>query len=278
MFDICVTIVNTNETELIKNCLKTLQADSAGSGLNIYTVIVDNSSSDNPSSLLQFNFANLNLILQKKNLGFGKSHDVAISSVDAKYYFILNPDTIFEPGQNFLRRLYDFMEANPKVGMAGPRIIYPDGSLQYSCWRFPTFLQPIFSRTKWGQKGKGKIIADRYLMKDFDHNQTIPVDCIMGSAMFVRKRAIDEVGAFDDFFWMYFEDMDWCKRMWEHGWAVYYAHDVVLKHYHGRASAKVPGIIKALIKNKFARVHLISWLKYFWKWRGNHKYYAEKWR
>ena len=101
MFDVCVTIVNTNETELIKNCLKTLQADSAGSGLNIYTVIVDNASTENISSLLRENFSKLNLILQKKNLGFGKSHNAAISSADAKYYFILNPDTTFEFGQNF---------------------------------------------------------------------------------------------------------------------------------------------------------------------------------
>jgi len=276
MHDICITIVNTNETELIKNCLKSLFADSNGSGLDIHTVIVDNSSSDNPSSLLQSNFANLNLILQKKNLGFGASHNIAISSIDAKYYFILNPDTVFDAGQNFLRRIYDFMEAHPKIGVAGPKIVYPDGSLQYSCYRFPSFWQPIYSRTKWGKNGNGKIIADKFLMKDFDHNRTMPVDWVMGSAMFIRKRAIDEVGMFDDRFWMYAEDSDWCRRMWEAGWAVYYTHDVVLRHEHGRASAKVPGIINALVKNKYARVHLISWLKYFWKWRGNHKYYAEK--
>lgn len=278
MFDICITIVNTNETELIKNCLKTLRSDSVGSGLNIYTVIIDNASTDDPSSLLRENFSQLNLILQKKNLGFGAAHNIAISSADASYYFILNPDTIFDSGQNFLRRLYDFMETYSQIGIVGPKIIYPDGSLQYSCYRFPSFWQPIYSRTKWGKAGKGKLIADRFLMKDFDHNKTEPVDWVMGSAMFVRKRAIDEVGMFDDRFWMYAEDSDWCRRMWENGWAVYYINDVVLRHYHGRASAKVPGVLNALIKNKYARVHLISWLKYFWKWRGNHKYYVEKWR
>lgn len=278
MHDICVTIVNTNEVELIKNCLRTMQADSVDSGLDIYTVIVDNASVENPASLLQENFLQLKLILQKKNLGFGRSHNTAIQSVDAKYYFVLNPDTTFEFGGHFFRSLYDFMEAHPKVGVVGPKIVYPDGSLQYSCYRFPSFWQPIYSRTKQGKVGKGKLIADRFVMKDFDHHKTIPVDWVMGSAMFVRKRALDEVGMFDDRFWMYAEDADWCRRMWEAGWAVYYMPEAVLKHLHIRASAKVPGVINALLKNKFARVHLFSWLKYFWKWRGNHKYYAEKWR
>ncbi|OGH88645.1 MAG: hypothetical protein A3J93_00940 [Candidatus Magasanikbacteria bacterium RIFOXYC2_FULL_42_28] len=272
MFDICVTIVNTNEKSEIERALTSLFLDSKNSGLNIATVIVDNASTDSVDDLTQ-KFSNLTVVKQAKNFGFGKSHNRAFATVDAKYYFVLNPDTEFSVGQNFLRQLYDFMEKNPKIGMAGPKIIYPDGSLQHSCWRFPTFLQPIFSRTKWGQKGRGKKVADHYLMKDFEHNQTMPVDCVMGSAMFARQLALAEVGGFDDRFWMYFEDMDWCWRMWQKGWAVYYFHAVVLRHVHGRASAKVPGVIMALIKNKYARTHFVSWLKYFWKWRGEYKFY-----
>lgn len=272
MFDICVTIVNTNEKKEIEQALTTLMADSKELNLKIAVVIVDNASLE-PIADLAGKFSDLIIVKQERNEGFGKSHNRAFVAAPAKYYFVLNPDTEFAAGQNFLRKLYDFMETHPRVGMAGPKIVYPDGSLQYSCWRFPTFLQPIFSRTKWGQKGRGKAVADHYLMKDFDHDQTMPVDCIMGSAMFVRKSALDEVGGFDDRFWMYFEDMDWCWRMWEKGWAVYYVHGVHLRHVHGRASAKVPGVIMALIKNRYARTHFISWLKYFWKWRGNHKYY-----
>lgn len=274
MYDICITLVNTNEQKEIEACLTSLLEDSKDSGLNLYAVIIDNASKESPVGLVSDKFGPMKLIIQKKNEGFGKSHNAAIKSVDAKYYFILNPDTTFTPGQNFLRRFYDFMEAHSKIGMAGPKIIYPDGSLQYSCYRFPSFWQPLFSRTKLGKSGKGKLIADDFLMKDFDHNHTMPVDWVMGSAMFARKRAIDEVGGFDDLFWMYAEDSDWCRRMWEAGWAVYYVHDIILKHVHGRASAKVPGVVNALLKNKYARVHLWSWLKYFWKWRGNHKYYV----
>lgn len=272
MVDVCVTIVNTNEKEAIKNCLYSFFEDTKNSGLNIEIVIVDNDSKDGIEEL-EKEFKNLKIIKQEVNAGFGKSHNKAIENTQAKYYFVLNPDTLFPENQSFLQKTYNFMESNPRIGAAGPKIVYMDGSLQYSCFRFPSFWQPIFSRTKFGKKGKGKEVADNFLMKDFDHNKTMPVDWIMGSAMFVRKKAIDEAGEFDDRFWMYAEDSDWCRRMWEKGWAVYYLHDVIIKHAHGRASAKVPGIINALVKNKYARTHLISWLKYFWKWRGNHKYY-----
>lgn len=274
MYDICVSLVNTNEREDIDRCLTSLYTDLKDKNFSLVIAIVDNASTDDIEGLLKEKFSDVVFLRQEKNEGFGKSHNLAMKKVEAKYYFILNPDTTFEPGSRMLQKMYDFMEANPKIGMLGPKIFYPDGSLQYSCWRFPTFLQPIASRTSMGKKGRGKKIADDFLMKDFDHEQTLPVDAIMGSAMFVRKAAIDEVGGFDDRFWMYFEDIDWCKRMWEHGWPVYYFPEVSLKHVHKRASAKVPGIVAALLKNRYARVHFISWLKYFWKWRGNHKFYA----
>jgi hypothetical protein len=213
-------------------------------------------------------YPTVNLILQKENLGFGKSQNAGMKSCEAKYFFALNPDTYFEPGKNIIRKMYDFMENHQKIGLIGPKVVYPDGTLQYSCYRFPSFWQPVFSRTKFGQKKYGKKINDQFLMKDFDHNQTQPVDWVMGSAMFVRNEAVKKVGMFDDRYWMYAEDSDWCRRMWEGNWPVYYVHDIVIQHAHGRGSAKVPGVFKALIKNKLARVHLLSWLKYFWKWKG----------
>lgn len=276
MYDVCITMVNTNEQDDIERCLDSLYRDMKGSTLKWTVVLVDNASDVDIEPILKEKFPEVKLVRQEKNEGFGKSHNRAIKHVDAKYYFVLNPDTTFENGGKLVERLHEFMENRPEVGMSGPKIVYPDGSLQYSCWRFPTFLQPIFSRTKWGKKGKGKETADRFMMKDFDHKKTLPVDAIMGSAMFVRKNAINEIGGFDDLFWMYFEDIDWCKRMWEEGWPVYYVHDIVLNHFHRRASAQVPGVINALVKNKYARVHFLSWFKYFWKWRGNHKYYGEK--
>ncbi len=275
MFDICVTMVNTKERAEIEKSLDTLYGDSVGSELNFGVVIIDNASGENVEDL-EKKYTNLKVIKQENNMGFGYSHNRAFEAIQAKYYFMLNPDTEFPSGQNFLSRMKRFMDENPKIGMAGPKIFYPDGSLQFSCYRFPSFFQPVFSRTSIGQTETGKKSTSRYLMKDFDHNRTMPVDWVMGSAMFFRREAYEQVGGFDERYFMYAEDSDLCRRLWEAGWAVYYVHDIYLRHTHGRASAKVPGVLRALITNPFTRVHIISWLKYFFKWRNNRRYYPHE--
>lgn len=113
-------------------------------------------------------------------------------------------------------------------------------------------------------------------MTDYDHNIERPVDWVMGSAMFVRQKSIDDVGLFDDRFFMYFEDCDWCRRMWDIYWQVRYLPSCVLYHKHKRDSAKVPGI-KAILQNPITRIHIKSWLQYWWKWKFQSKiYYKEK--
>lgn len=268
MKDINIVIVNYKMKDDIDKCLTSLFLDIKDSGLEIIVTVVDNASHDGIAELLKEKYPEVNFIQMPENEGFGHAQNAGMESCEAKYYFALNPDTEFLPNSNAIKKMFDYMEKHDKIGMIGPKIIYPDGSLQYSCYRFPSFWQPVFSRTKIGGEKLRNKMNDNFLMKDFDHNSTRPVDWIMGSAMFVRNKAVKEVGMFDNRFWMYAEDSDWCRRMWEAHWPVYYVHDIVIKHAHGRGSAKVPGIFKALIKNKLARVHLSSWLKYMWKWRG----------
>ncbi len=272
MKNICVTLVNTNEKEEILKALSTLFENSKNSGLDIGVVVVDNNSSDNVEELIEM-FPRVVVVKQEKNQGFGASHNRAFEAMEAEYYFVLNPDTEFFGEISVLKKMYDYMQAHSKIGILGPKIVYPDGSLQYSCFRFPLFVQPFFRRTLFGQIGRGKELNDKFLMKDFDHLTERPVDWLMGSALFVRAAALKDVGGFDKRFWMYAEDSDLCRRFWEKNWGVYYYPKAALQHTLGRASSRVPGIIYPLIKNKYARAHLLSWFKYFWKWRGNHKYY-----
>ena len=273
MLDLSVVIVNHKTKDLVNRCLDSLFLDATDSGLNFSTVVVDNASDDGLESLIKEKFPAVKFMSLAQNTGFGRAQNTGIKAAPAKHYFILNPDTYFPPNQTALRRLFDFMEEHPRVGVVGPKILYPDGSLQYSCYRFPSFWQPFFSRTKFGQSGLGQKINEWFLMKDFDHNTTSPVDWVMGSAMLARHEAVERVGVFDENFWMYAEDSDLCRRMWEAGWPVYYLPEVVVHHEHRRGSASVPGVFMALLKNKLSRIHLLSWLKYNWKWRNNKKYY-----
>ncbi len=272
MKDIAVIIVNYKMKAPIERCIASLMEDIKTSALSVQVVVVDNASDDGIESYLKSAYPEVRCIPLTENKGFGAAQNIGMSAVPATYYFALNPDTEFiEP--RTLQRLYEWMESHPRVGMVGPKIFYPDKTLQYSCWRFPTFWQPLFSRTTLGNKGIGKKRADHFLMKDFSHNETRPVDALMGSAMFVRGRAIQDVGMFDERFWMYFEDIDWSRSMWEAGWPVYYVHDICIQHTHGRGSAKVSGVIQSLLKNKLTRIHVMSWLAYMWKWRHNNVYY-----
>ena len=273
MVDINIVIVNYKMKTDIEKCLVSLYRDIENCGLDIAITVVDNNSEDEIDNFLKNIYPSVRCIMLNENVGFGQAQNRGMREIEAKYYFCLNPDTEFADGQSVMRKLYEYMEKHSKIGMVGPKVVYPDGELQNSCYRFPGFWQPIFSRTKLGQNKRGKKINDYYLMKDFNHNETRPVDWIMGSAMFVRDEAIKKVGMFDDRFWMYAEDSDWCRRMWEANWPVYYVHDIVIRHTHGRGSAKVPGVFRALLKNKLARIHLKSWLKYMWKWKGNNRYY-----
>lgn len=272
MPDVSIIIVNYKMKADIEQCLRSLYQDSAGSSYEVRVVVVDNHSEDGIEAWLKETYPQVTCIPLSENAGFGKAQNIGMKALAARYYFILNPDTVFLPSGRTIHRLVAWMDAHPKVGMVGPKIVYPNGALQSSCWRFPHLLQPLFSRSAWGKKGKGKKISDRFHMADWDHNRTQPVDCLMGSALFVRVKATETVGLFDEQYWMYFEDIDWCRRMWDAGWPVYYVHDVTLQHTHSRGSAKVPGLVAPLFKNSLARVHLVSWLKYVWKWRF-HSFY-----
>ena len=273
MFDVNIVIVNYNMKDDIGRCLDSLYQDIKDSQLNINIVVVDNASTDGSREFIHSRFPPVKYLEQEINRGFGFSQNVGLSSAEAKYYFVLNPDTYFFPGGNSIKKLFDFMEKEKKIGIVGPKILYPDGSLQYSCYRFPTLWHPFFIRTKLVNK-KGKKYQRYFAMKDYDHEESRPVDWLMGSAMFIRGQAIIEVGKFDEQFWMYYEDSDLCRRFWENGWSVYYFPKVSVEHTYSRSSAAVPGIFSALIKNKLARVHVLSWLN-MWKWSGNNKYYIE---
>lgn len=273
MKDIHIVIVNYKMKDDIDRCLQTLQVDIQRSGLDVSVVVVDNSkNSDGIKDLINESYPDVSYHDAGGNIGFGKANNQGLLLQDARYYFVLNPDTQFlNDTKSILYDLYTYMESTPDVGIVTPKLLNNDGSIQYSCNRFPKFLdQPlrrlnIEDRFNWIKRR-----VNQLLMTDFDHNSIIDIDWAIGAALFVRSQAIAEVGMFDDQFFMYFEDCDWCRRMWKHGWRVVYNAEIILHHGHRRQSADVPGIM-AVLKSPLTRIHIASWLKYFWKWRMRRK-------
>lgn len=277
MKDINIVFLNYLCKQDILQAIESLVGDIADCPYSVQMTVADNSQNiDGIEEDIRTQFPQVLYVNTGGNIGFGRGNTAGFKACPARYYFALNRDTIIPPNSRTIERIVRFMDEHPGIGCIGPKLLNMDGSLQYSCFRFDfssIFIKPLKQLNLDSKYISVKKYTDRLLMKDFDHNSTRPVDWVLGAAIVVRREVTQTVGWFDERYFMYIEDCDWCHEMWEKGWPVYYVHDIVIKHMHARDSAKVPGI-KAIVTNKLARIHMVSWVKYMWKWRGNHKYYA----
>lgn len=278
MKDINIVYVNYLTKDDLLKSVESLFCDISNCPYDVQVTVVDNSQNqDGLKEALATKFPKVTYIGTMENVGFGKGNSIGFQAVPARYYFALNRDTIIPTNTRVVERIIKFMDEHPKIGCIGPKLINMDGSLQSTCYRFDlkSIIIKPFKQISFDKKYNWvKKYTDRLLMKDFDHNKVRPVDWVLGAAMIVRKEVVDEIGWFDERYFMYLEDCDWCRTMWEHGWPVYYVPEIVIQHAYARESAKIPGIFKALLKNKLARLHLLSWVYYMWKWRGKNKYFT----
>ncbi|MFA6416731.1 MAG: glycosyltransferase family 2 protein [Patescibacteria group bacterium] len=262
--DLSIIIVNYKSKDKLKNCLNSIfKADWLGVGLEV--IVVDNFSQDNLSNL-EIEYPNLRLISSSCNLGMGGGNNLGIEAATSEYVLVLNPDTII--GKDAALTLLNYLKNNPGVGLLGPKLLYPDGSLQLSCSNFPGFFIPILRRTFLGNYFKK--IRDDFTMNDFDHNSIKEVDWLMGSCLMFRKKQITPKNEefrprFDERYFMYFEDTDLARTFKSHGLKVIYNPEAVVIHDHARESAKHPWYI-AIFTDRLAWIHISSWFKYFIKW------------
>jgi exopolysaccharide biosynthesis polyprenyl glycosylphosphotransferase len=250
-----ITIVNTNETKLLIRCLNSILEQEIHTDYRI--AVVDNNSQDRVIELLKREYPDVAIIAKKSNDGYASAVNAAIRALDADYVLVLNPDIIVKPGA--LDVAVGFMEENKDVGIAGLKLLNPDGTVQYSCRTFYTLPTILLRRTFLGKLFPNSSILTRHLMSNWDHNSVRDVDWVLGACMMVRRTALQEVGLMDERFFLYFEDVDWCYRMKRCGWRVSYLSESEMIHDHQRKSAK--GFI-----SKSQIYHLKSALRFYNKW------------
>ena len=210
-------------------------ADGGRRWATVETVVVDNASSDGSADMVAFEFPGLRLVRLPVNTGFSGGNNVALEDFDADYALLLNSDATCAYGA--LDDLLLWADAHPDVGIIGPRVINPDGSLQFSCRRFPTFAAGVFRNVYLGRLFPNNKPAADYLMQDFDHATARDVDWVSGCALLIRRECLAQIGTLDAAsFFMYCEDMDWCLRAHDAGWRVVYCPDAVVTHAIGRSS------------------------------------------
>ena len=235
MIDLSIIIVNYNVKEFLKNLLHSIH--KATQNLSIEIIVVDNASDDGSVEMIKEKFPDVILITNEKNLGFGKANNIGLKKARGKYILLINPDTLV--AEDTFIKLIEFFEAHPEAGMAGCKILNPDGTLQLACRR--SFPGPWTSFTKvTGLSNlfpKSKLFA-RYNLTYLDENQTYEVDAISGSFMMLRKEVYEKVGGFDEQFFMYGEDLDLCYRVQKAGYKIYYVHTTQIIHYKGESTKR----------------------------------------
>ena len=251
MSSLDVVIVSYRCRELLRRCLTSLAANApAGTSVRV----VDNDSRDGTVELLDKDFPDVHLIANDRNLGFARATNLGLAASDTPYVLVLNPDTEIAPGS--LEALLELMEAEPSVGIAGCRLEQPDGTFDHASRRsFPTLLGAGAHLSGLGRGSSGRRIA-QYRAENVERG---PVDAVNGAFMLIRREALEAVGAFDESYWMYMEDMDLCYRFREAGWITWYEPSVTATHLKGGTGsrARSPRLTLAFYAGmwRFVRAH-----------------------
>ncbi|MGZ8691837.1 MAG: glycosyltransferase family 2 protein [Gaiellaceae bacterium] len=222
MPDLSVSIVNTNSRALLLACLESL------AGTDAEIVVLDNASEDGSADTVRERFPDVRLIAQSHRAGFGANHNTVIRATTGRYVYVLNEDTT--AGDWGFEALTAYLDDHPRVAALGPRLVYPDGRLQDSAWRFPTPLVSMRALLTLGRLGVTQSRGDAPRV----------VDWVMGAAVVLRREALDEVGLFDESFFLYSEEVDLQARLHRAGWEVHYFPRVSVVHHESQFSADIP--------------------------------------
>lgn len=248
-----IVIVNHNQEGYLKKNLSSLFSST---NKKLKVIVVNNIPHQTTADFIKNKYPKVNLIQNKKIQGFAANCNLGIKRSKNEFILISNTDIEFTPKS--IDKLYHFMIKNPKVGIAGPQLRFPNGKLQFSCRRFPNLKTFIVRRTPLRIFLSNSKENKYHLGYDFDHSKTQPVDWLLGACLMIRRKAIEEIGYFDENYFLYVEDIDLCYRAWRGRWEVWYVPEsVVLHHYFARSDKKLISL--------YSWYHFKSMWHYFWK-------------
>jgi N-acetylglucosaminyl-diphospho-decaprenol L-rhamnosyltransferase len=241
---LAVVIVSWNVRDLLTDCLRSLCADLTTSGLQADIWVVDNGSTDGTPGMVVEAFPQVHLIASPENLGFAAGNNVALREISnlqspiSRYIWLLNPDTEVQPGAT--AALLAALEADPRAGVAGAKLLYADGSLQQSAFRFPGLVQLVFEFFPLPPRLYDTSLNGRYPRRRYEAQAPFLVDHPLGATMMVRAEAVAQVGLMDEGYRMYCEEIDWCWRMRRAGWGALCVPSARVIHHAGQSTAQVP--------------------------------------
>lgn len=222
--DLSVIIVNFQTKDLLQKCLESLEKSKYR---DFEIIAVDNGSTDGSVEAIEARYKDIKILRNEENLGFAKAVNQGIKQATGEYIFLLNPDSEVKPGS--LEELVKFAKKRPETGVVGAKLLNPDGSIQPSVYHFPTIWRAIAEY--WlGKKGA----YEKYAVTASD---AVEVEAVTGAAMLIPKKTIEKIGFLDERYFMYFEDLDFCRRVQRAGFKVYYLPQAEIIHHHGKSAA-----------------------------------------
>lgn len=230
-----VIIVSWNVVNLLRCCLESLRADLQGIDAEVF--VVDNDSADGSAAMVANEHSWVKLIANKDNLGFAAANNQALKESKGEYILLLNPDTEVRAGA--VSHLIRFLQEHRNVAVVAPQLLNSDGSIQRSCRAFPTFEGMFYELIGLSKLFPDHPIFGNYKMLDFDHTEEREVDQPEGACLMMRRAVIDEVGPLDEGFFMLFEEVDWCYRIKQAGWQIWFTPGAQVVHHYGQSIKQV---------------------------------------
>jgi len=247
-----ILIVNWNVRDLLRDCLRSIERGRGA--LEVEVIVVDSASGDDSVAMVAAEFPWVTLRPQSENVGFPRGNNIALAEARGDHLLLLNPDTVVL--DDALTVMVAYLEKNPEVGAVGPQLLNPDGSVQSSRRRFPTLATGFFEST-W-LEGVAPGVLRRYYALDLPDDRMADVDWLVGACIMVPRGVYEQIGGLDEAYFMYSEELDWCRRIKEAGWRVVYHPGARVVHHVGKSSEQA---VTARHIN-FQRAKLRYFLKY----------------
>ena len=224
-----IAIVNYNNKKELKNCLDSIETTIKDTKKEVF--VCDNNSSDGSADMVQENFPDVNLIRNNENIGLSRAVNIILKNISGDYTLLLDSDIELKPGA--IQNLLKFLNDNPNVGVVGPRIYTPDGSIQESARRFPNFLNGLFGRRSLMTRiFPNNPISKRFLYTEYiDATEPFEVDFVIAACILTRKEVLDKIGMFDEGFFVYWSEVDWCRRVKNDKYRVFCIPSAKIIHY-----------------------------------------------
>jgi len=246
--DLAIVIVSWNVRGLLEACLTSVYESLQGSNLRGEVWVVDNASTDGSAEMVQERFPQARLMANETNVGFAAANNQALRAMGfasaedhdlPRYVLLLNPDT--QVLDDALATMVRFLDENPQAGVAGAKLLYPDGRLQHSAFAFPTLVQAFFDFFPLHYRLLNSRLNGRYPRRLYEQGEPFPIDYPLGAALMARGEAIQEVGLLDERFFIYCEEIDWCTRMKKAGWGIYCVPRAEVVHHEAKSTGQVRG-------------------------------------